>query len=202
MSWNPALPTLTPPLTQIIYRIVQSVKAGTPKIAAIKYELHHGIYPMLSDACNQSLEDDSRTRIDKVIIRQRLTQPKMKARVVSLYLSVIVIDMLKEHGIEVEAGEYDAIVIDEFGEVGEELVRNAMLRAAEVLLTEPTRFLSLPLSEQIIYLRERQLTVMKHLLEICTTMPRLVGSVPEAEALIDRFWDIEERVSDLTGFAR
>ena len=32
----------------------------------------------------------------------------------------------------------ERIVIDEFGEVGEELVRNAMLRTAEVLLTEPS----------------------------------------------------------------
>jgi hypothetical protein len=191
MSFTPQAPMLTPPLTGIVYRIVQSLKAGTPKVAAFKYELYHGIYPMLADAVLQQSQDSARAKFEKVVLRQRLTYGKTKARLVNVYLSLINMDLLAEDS-ALDASECDAILVDEFGEAGEELVRSMMLHAAEMLLTEPAIAIS---QDEIATVREQQRRVVTSLTELQSTPTRLLNGLPQAESLIERFWYHEEQLA-------
>ena len=192
MSFTPQALMLTPPLTGIVYRIVQSLKAGTPKVAAFKYELYHGIYPMLAEAVLQQSHDSSRTKFEKIVLRQQLTHGKTKARLVNVYLSLINIDFLAENS-ALDASECDAILVEEFGETGEELVRAMMIHAAEMLLTEP--MLTISHEEEIASVKEQQRRVVTSLNELQSTPTQLVNGLPQAESLIERFWYLEEQLA-------
>lgn len=192
MSFTPQASILIPPLTKIAYRIVQSLKAGTPKVAAFKYELYHGIYPMLTDAVVPQTQDSTRTKFEKVVLRQRLTYGKTKARLVSAYLSLINMDLLADNT-ALDTSECDAILVDEFGETGEELVRAMMIRAAETLLTEHS--VSVSQQEEIASVKEQQVRVVTSLRTLQATPMQLLNGLTQAETLIERFWYLEGQLA-------
>lgn len=187
-----ALPPNAALLHQITVHIAQSIKLGMPLTAALKYELHHQIYPLLTLAANNSDELSTEQRID---LKLALNDSKIKARLISALLSAIAVNLLVYHDIVLEASRFDDLLIEEFSGAGEVAIQAAMVRAITLSLQDVSQEL-FP-AQEINFLRSRQATLVKVLNDYGLTVQTFSQALPEVEVLVDQFWQIEGQIDEL-----
>jgi hypothetical protein len=194
-----ARPLAPPPTTAMLHRLTvhaaQSIKLGMPPTAALKYELHHRIYPFLmstANACAERRPGEPRTPLDFKMV---LNDPRTKARFMSALLSAIGINLLVYHDISLDASDCDDVLIEELGGAGEAILREAMVRAlATSFQNVGGEFFS---AQEIDLLRTRQAALVKALNERGKTAQAFFQKLAEVEALVGEFWQIEGQIDEL-----
>jgi hypothetical protein len=182
-------------LHRLAIHAAQSIKLGMPPIAALKYELHHHIYPLLmstANGCAEKRPGEPRTPLD---FRLVLNDPRTKARFMSALLSAIGVNLLVYHDISLDASDCDAVLIEELGGAGEAALREALVRAlAASFQNAGGEFFS---AQEIDVLRTRQAALVKALNERGKTVRTFFQKLAEVEALVDEFWQIEGQIDEL-----
>src|SRR5581483_1891650 len=194
-----ARPLAPPPTNAMLHRLAthtaQSIKLGMPPPAALKYELHHRIYPFLTstaNACAERRPGELRTPLD---FKLALNDPRTKARFMSALLSAIGINLLVYHDISLEASDCDDVLIEELGGAGEAILREAVVRALAASFQNVVgKFFSV---QEIDLLRSRQAALVKALNERGKTAQTFFQKLAEVEALVDEFWQIEGQIDEL-----
>lgn len=175
----------------------QSIKLSMPIASALKYELHHGIFPTLVETLKAHAPTMRQTNAMRELeaLRRLVSDPKEKVRLVSALLASISVSLLAQHSIEVDAATFDEVMVSEFDGLGENVVRAAMVRSLVSCILDPVE--ENEHDENEVKLRNRQVELVRNLYGYGTSLLSFSAALPLVEQLIDRFWSIEARIDVL-----